>query len=236
MVSIAVCDDSKQIVESMEMLLNRYSLESEAEIRVFKFNTGKDLLKNYNGSYDLIFLDIKMPGMSGIEVAEEIRKKDDKVTIVFLTSLLNRAVDGYKVRAANYIIKPMSYKRLKIELESWFVKERQKDAPYIIINNDNGSYRVILQSISHIETFNRNLLVHTDNGNIASYQKMKHMAEALLQYGFVRCHSSYIVNLFYVEKVEKMDIQLVTSQKIPISQTKRKFFMESLAEYWGKRL
>lgn len=236
MISIAICDDVSTITDNMEVLLNRYSEESGEEIRVAKFNRGDTLLENYKSNYDILFLDIKMPGLSGIETAERIRRKDDKVSIIFLTSLLNRALDGYNVQALNYIIKPMNYKRLKIELDNWRSKIRDREEAFIVINNDSGSYKVMLKAISYIETFNRNLLFHTENGNIICYRKMREVESELAPHGFTRCHSSFVVNLLYVEKIEKMDIQLFTGDRIPVSKARKKPFMVDLAEYWGKRL
>lgn len=236
MISVAVCDDAKTLVESMEKMLLQYSQQICEEVRVFKYYSGNDLLEDYNGNYDIIFLDIKMPGITGIETAEKIRRKDNKVTLIFLTSLLNRAVDGYKVKAMNYIIKPIGYKRLKLELELWRSENRNKVEPFITVNNDTGSYKILLKSVSYIETYNRNLLIHTEKESIVCYKKLKNMEFELSEFGFARCHSSYLINLFYVRKIEKFDMELLTGKKIPISQTKKKQFMESLADYWGKQL
>lgn len=234
MISIAVCDDAKIIVDNMETLLKKYSAEIGEEIRVSKFYLGDSLLDQYKSNYDIIFLDIKMPGLTGIQTAERIRKKDDKVTIIFLTSLIDKAIEGYKVQAANYIIKPLGYKRLKIELDNWQLKIRNKDEQYITIHNDSGNYKVLLKSIRYIETYNRNLLVHAEKENIICYRKLRDMESELEKYGFARCHSSFLVNMLYVEKIEKTDIQLFTGERIPVSKTKKKVFMENIAEYWGK--
>lgn len=234
MISIAVCDDAKIIVDNMETLLKKYSAEIGEEIRVSKFYLGDSLLDQYKSNYDIIFLDIKMPGLTGIQTAERIRKKDDKVTIIFLTSLIDKAIEGYKVQAANYIIKPLGYKRLKIELDNWQLKIRNKDEQYITIHNDCGNYKVLLKSIRYIETYNRNLLVHAEKENIICYRKLRDMESELEKYGFARCHSSFLVNMLYVEKIEKTDIQLFTGERIPVSKTKKKVFMENIAEYWGK--
>lgn len=236
MISVAVCDDTQIIVDSMEKMLLQYSEEASEEVRVFKYYSGNDLIRNYCGNHDIIFLDIKMPGLTGVETAEIIRQKDNKVTLIFLTSLLNRAVDGYKVRAMNYIIKPINYRRLKRELDSWRSEIRDKQEPFITINNDNGSYKILHKSISYIETYNRNLLIHTEKENIVCYRKLKDMETQLSKSGFARCHSSFLINFLYVEKIEKFDMKLITGEKIPISQTKKKQFMESLANYWGKCL
>ena len=99
--------------------------------------------------------------------------------------------------------------------------------------DDAGKFKVFLKSLRFIETFNRNLLLHTDQENIICYKKMKELEAELVQHGFVRCHSGYLVNLFYVKRIEKLDIILTTGERVPISQPKRKEFMERLADYWG---
>lgn len=92
---------------------------------------------------------------------------------------------------------------------------------------------MFLKSLRYAETFNRNLLLHTEQENIICYKSMKEMEQALQGKGFIRCHTSYIVNLFYVKGVNKLELELITGEIIPISQPKRKSFMENLAEYWG---
>ena len=115
-------------------------------------------------------------------------------------------------------------------------KYRHEDNPFIVVSNDTGTYKVFLKNLRFIETFNRNLLLHTEQENIICYRKMKELETELGEYGFVRCHSGYLVNLFYVKRIEKLDIILITDERIPISQLKRKEFMEQLADYWGDML
>lgn len=78
--------------------------------------------------------------------------------------------------------------------------------------------------------------LHTEQENIISYKSMKELEQELSQAGFARCHTSYLVNLFYVKGVQKLEITLITGECIPISQPKRKAFMEQLTRYWGERL
>lgn len=233
MIRVVVCDDAKIVTDTMEKILLQYSEEIFEEIRIFKYHSGDELINNYIDNYDIIFLDIKMPGLSGIDVAEKIRERDNKVTLIFLTSLLNKALDGYNVGALNYIIKPISYKRLKIELDRWRSEIRDKNKPFITVKNDKGKYKIFLESISYIETYNRNLLIHTEKDNIVCYRKLRDMESGLIKYNFSRCHSSYLINLLYVERIEKFEMELITGDKIPISQLKKKQFMKDLASYWG---
>lgn len=236
MISIAICDDSADMVRSLDENIREYANKTGKEIRTFLYQDGVKLLEDYSGKFDLIFLDIKMPGMNGIEVAGKIRRKDARVIIIFLTSLVQYALDGYKVNAANYLIKPVGKLRLGAELDRWTREIEQRDDPYICIHNDNGDYKVFLRNVSYIETYSRNLLIHTEPQNIMCYRKMKDLENEIGAYGFARNHTSYLTNLYYVSSIEKNDVKLTTGVRVPLSKAKRREFMEKLAGYWGSRL
>ena len=95
---------------------------------------------------------------------------------------------------------------------------------------------MILKNLRYIETFNRNLLFHTEQQSILCYRSMKEMEKRLQGSSFARCHTSYLINLAYVKGVKKLEITLITGEKIPISQPRRKAFMEQLTDYWGDML
>lgn len=236
MIHIAICDDEKEFVIYLTDLLDRYAAETGEEIKVTAYYDGMELIEKYDTGIDLIFLDIQMRLMDGLRAAEHVRRMDEKVGIIFLTTLTQYGLEGYKYQAANYIIKPMKYVRLKAEMDQWLKRHRKDDSPSMVIANDSGKYKVFLKSLRYVETFNRNLLLHTEQENIICYKSMKEMERKLQDKGFVRCHTSYIVNLFYVKGIKKLDIELVTGEIIPVSQPKRKEFMEQLADYWGDML
>lgn len=233
MIHIAICDDEKDFVAYMTGLLKQYATETGQEIKVTVYYDGMELIEKYDTTIDLIFLDIQMRVVNGLRAAERIRQMDEKVGIIFLTTLTQYGLEGYKYQATNYIIKPIRYARLKEEMKQWLERHRQDDSSFIVVANDAGKFKVFLKSLRFIETFNRNLLLHTDQENIICYKKMKELETELVQHGFVRCHSGYLVNLFYVKRIEKLDIILTTGERVPISQPKRKEFMERLADYWG---
>ncbi len=236
MLHIAICDDEKDFVTHLTKLLKQYACEADEEIKVSAFYDGMELIDGYDTTIDLIFLDIQMKLVDGLRTAERIRQMDEKVGIIFLTTLTQCALEGYKYQAANYIIKPMKYVRLKAELEQWRKRSQRHDRPAIVVANDFGKYKIFLNTLQYVETFNRNLLLHTEQENIICYRSMKELEQELVAHGFVRCHTSYIVNLFFVKGVNKLEITLVTGETIPISQPRRKQFMEQLAEYWGDLL
>lgn len=238
MMHIAICDDEKDFVAYLTELLDRYASETGEEIKISAYYDGMDLIEKYDTTIDLIFLDIQMRMVNGLQTAEHIRRLDENVGIIFLTTLTRYGLEGYKYQAANYIIKPIKYVRLKAEMDSWRKKYQKRDSPSIVIANDTGRYKIFLKSLRFVETFNRNLLLHTEQENIICYKSMKEMERELQDKSFVRCHTSYLVNLYYVKnvKVKNLEMELITGEVLPISQPKRKEFMERLTEYLGEQL
>ena len=139
MISIAICDDSSNVLRNLEENIQDYARKNEKEIRTFSFHDGSELIENHIGRFDIIFLDIKMPKMNGIETAKKIRERDSDVIIIFLTSLVQYALEGYDVNAANYLIKPISRKRMEMELDRWVGTLLQKEEPYICFHNDTAN-------------------------------------------------------------------------------------------------
>ena len=238
MLHIAICDDECVFVDHLTELLNQYAVETGENIKVTAYYDGLELIEKYDPSIDLIFLDIHMKLANGFRTAECIRQRDEKVSIIFLTSLSQYGLEGYKYQATNYIIKPIQYVRLKDEMNQWLKRHRKERDPSIIVSNNTGRYKVLLNSLSYVETFGRNLLLHTEQGDIICYKSMKEMESELQDKGFARCHTSYLVNFQYVKNANGKDLQvkLITCKTIPISQPKRKEFMEKVADYWGEML
>lgn len=120
MFNIVICDDEIALIKDLKELLNRYAADTGREFCLFEFHDGIELLENYQPDFDLIFLDIKMEKLGGLKIAEEIRKTDSTVGLFFLTSLSQYVWKGYEYGAINYLLKPMKYGRLKMELDRFF--------------------------------------------------------------------------------------------------------------------
>lgn len=236
MYHIGICDDEQAFATELEGMIGQYARECGTEIRTTLFHNGRELIDSGKIELDLIFLDIQMDVMNGLETAKRIRARDGKVSIIFLTSLTKYALAGYEYQAVNYIIKPIKYVRLKRELDRWLENCRREDRKYLPVDNEDGHYRVDLSTLHYLETYNRNVKLHTDSGDIISYKKMKELEAELADAHFIRCHSGYLVNPFFVKRVNGLEITLTDGETVPISQPRRKLVMERLADYWGDRL
>lgn len=237
MFHIVICDDEKEFITDLQNLLYKYEKESGNEFCISEFRDGSELLQNYQSDFDLIFMDIQMEKLDGLKTAEKIRQMDDTVGLFFFTSLPQYVWKGYEYGAANYLLKPLKYGRLKMELDRFFSRYQGKDEPYLSFSNDTGKYKVLYKNLRYAETCKRNVLLHFEGQEQVIYKSMKEISLSLeSQRKFTKCHASFLVNLAYVKSVENLEAVLTTGERIPISQPKRKEFMERLAEYWGDML
>lgn len=237
MFNIVICDDEIALIKDLKELLNRYAADTGREFCFFEFHDGIELIENYQPDFDLIFMDIKMEKMDGLKTAEEIRKTDSTVGLFFLTSLSQYVWKGYEYGATNYLLKPMKYGRLKMELDRFFSRYPGREKGYLSFSNDNGKYKVLYKNLRYAETYKRNVLLHFDDQEQVIYKNMKEIASLLeAQRQFARCHASFMVNMAYVRSVENLEAVLTTGERVPISQPKRKEFMAKLADFWGDML
>ena len=237
MYKIAICEDEDLFIGELRENLERYAAETGREFCFFVYHDGSELLGKYNSGYDLIFMDIRMEQLDGLKTAEAIRKIDSTVGIVFLTSLVQHVWKGYEFNAVNYLLKPVKYSVLKMELDRYFIRYQGREEPYLSFSNDSGKYKVLYRNLRYAETEKRNVLLHFEEKGEVIYKNMKEVSALLCrQPQFVQCHQSFVVNLSYAKGVEGLELLLSTGERIPISQPRRKEFMARLTDYWGDML
>lgn len=234
---IAICDDEEYILSILDDYVSRYSEKYNSSFTLAKFKSGEELLSymDSKSDIDIIFLDIQMPGINGIDTAHMIRKKDSHVKIFFLTSLVKYVLEGYSVRAERYLIKPLKYNQFEKELQNVVNSIELENNRFFVEKNDNGIFKVMLSDVLYIETVGRNTLIHTMTDKIVSYRNMKEH-ETLLDKCFFRCYRAYIVNLAYVKSVVEYEVVIGKDIKIPLSKYRKKQFKEALLDYYGDQL
>jgi DNA-binding LytR/AlgR family response regulator len=198
---IAICEDIQEEAEALEQQLKR--LEPHAEIDVFQEGTAF-LSSEWRGQYDVIFLDIFMPELTGVDVAEKIRKHDVYVTIVFITNSTSHALEGYRLNVRKYLMKPCSDEDLISVLE---IVRRERDLrPYLNIRLNWGwdNVHVMFDEILFIQEISPYCYIHTtkDVLQVNRFTKMKDLEKLLPYPPFLRCHHSYIVNFQFVEAAD----------------------------------
>ena len=233
MINIAFLDDDNNQLEIYKEFLKEYQLVHNIDFNVTFFNDGYDLLEADISNYSAIFLDIDMPLINGIEVAEKIRLKDENVDLIFVTMLANYAIKGYKVKALDYILKPVSKYEFNLILDKIIKKEKYIEKVFII-HSKSITRKVNYKDISYFEMFNHNVYVHGENLNLNFRGTLKEIEKQIDFKQFVRCNSSIIVNLFYVEEIKNNFLYLKTGEKIEITKARKKEVLDKLITYVGK--
>lgn len=196
---IAICEDTPADAE----LLVSHIMESNIASRHETFSSGEELLAAFMpGKYDLIFLDIYMGGMKGVDAAAEIRKTDRTVTLAFTTTSTEHTLEGYRLKAASYLEKPVKREDVREILS--LVLAKRNTAAYITLLIEGANREIPVESILFFEQQNHAVMVHTHAETLRTSQtvKLAHIEPMLPEY-FFRCHHSYLVNLHTVQEVDQ---------------------------------
>lgn len=235
MYKIAVCDDEKPIREGIRDMLDRYAVQNGHTIQCTLFDSATALLRNYHADFDVLFLDISMQGLDGMEAAREIRKFDSQVCIIFVTSMQQYAIQGYRVHAFGFVTKPMNYQELSMELDEALraIDAARLRETAVTLRSGTQMERLTASEILYCEVCNHTIAIHLHN-EVRTYRySMKEMETMLGQYGFFRPHSAYLVNHAAIAQVLSTRLVLKNGEELPIAQQKRKAFLSALSRYIG---
>lgn len=232
----AICDDSSAMIIETYAALKYWAVHSGTNLQISAFNTGEDLLDAHaHIRFDIIFLDINLPGLSGMDTARRIRAFDRDAAIVFLTSHPEHALEAFSVRAFHYLLKPLSFGMLTEVMEDFRILY-DKTSKYLILHC-NGTYlKRYLHEIAYLEVQSRHVHFHMKNGEIIVMKEPFHTYENILLTNpdFVKCHRSYIVSLPQVSSFRYDEITMENGDSIPLSRTFVKNFREKFSKYMKK--
>ena len=201
MIKVALCDDIIDYNKKMESYIEKYGNENHVEVKITSYGSGSQLLLNYQKrKFDVIFLDVSMPEMDGFETAEEIRKSDTDVSIVFCTSYytITNAGKGFEVAAEDFLSKPLLYRKVENILNKIYKKKLLNAEEKLFLKCHDGLITLQLSDIIYIQTENKLLILHTIHGDVQSSQRMSELEKRLSKKQFFRCHNSYMVNFDYM--------------------------------------
>ena len=233
MYQIAIVEDDLSDAEHLQNNLKRYAREQEMQMHLTVFSDAVTFTDTYRPEWDVIFLDIRMPMINGMEAAERIRRFDPEVALIYVTSLSQYAVDGYKVHAFDYILKPVDYHALAMTMSKLTVFLSYHTKKSFLLPHDEHMVKVSVCSIFYIETNRHKLIYHTDSGEYTVRDTMQNAEKMLGDTLFVRCNSCYLVNLRYVEIIER-DAVIVNGTRLQMSRRLKGSFTKALTDYLGR--
>lgn len=229
---IAVVEDEKEQRDQLCTYIQRYAQENGLQVETHMFETGEGIVTNYAPEYDIILLDIEMPGMNGMEAAEQIRARDSDVVLMFVTNMAQYAINGYSVGALDFVLKPINYYTFSVRFARAINRARRRENGKILLNMPDCVRKIDTQQIYYVEVQNRMLHYHTELGEFVLRGTMQGAEKELARYRFVRCNHWYLVNLRHVSEVTR-DTVLVEGTELEISRRNRTAFLTALTEYVG---
>ena len=237
--NVAVVDDDKVFVKQLIEYLHKFSKEEKSEIKINTFSSGVDFISNYKAEFDVVFMDIEMPGFSGMETARELRETDADVCLVFITNMAKYAIEGYSVSAMDFIVKPVEYFNFALTLKRAFSRIRNESQAKVVLSTKEENVRVNIRDIIYIETDSHYLNYHVGRDVYRVRGKISEAEKEFSKYGFARCHNGCLINMSYVVTFNNDTVILnIDGEKrlnVPISRYRKKDFLNLLTAYVSKK-
>ena len=233
MIKIAIVEDEVLYADQLQEYLKKYEEEYRETFEISVFQDGDQIDHHYKAEYDVILMDVEMRFMDGMSAAEEIRKMDTEVVIIFITNMPQYAVRGYEVDALDYVLKPITYFAFAQRLNRAIERIKKRTKRVISVNIKGSQIRMPIESVYYIESQGHTLIFHGVNGEVEAPGTMKEIQEKLRDEHFFRGNKGYLINLAHVDRVVE-GCAVVAGEELVLSRGRRKEFMEALAGYWGE--
>lgn len=215
--NIAVCDDLPEYRERLKELLAPYVSANELEIS--EFCRGEELLAACEAGtdWDIVFLDIEMDGMTGIETGKRLRKLQRDAIVIFVTSYVSYVSDAFRQDAFQFLLKPVSEDDFRKDFERAIRLWRNRHRRYMVTWR-NTSNMLEYRSILYLEAYHRHVFVHTDSESYECVGKLQDEYKKLKPFGFSQCHQGFIVNMSRVVYISKTTVRLDNGHEVPVSR------------------
>lgn len=227
---IAIVEDKKQHSEALKSYLTRYGEEKGVFFDVHSFSDGLKFLEGYNSSFDIVFMDVEMPHINGIETAKRLREIDRSVCLIFVTEFSQFAINGYEVEAFDFIAKPVEYEKFSARLAKAIDAVNQKGNATICIKNRDLIRIVKINDICYIENRNHKIVYHLINEEIETWDSLDNVEKLLPPDRFARCSTSYLVNFSYVISIKGNEVFLPNA-RLSITRLKKKEFLNKFIHF-----
>lgn len=232
---IGICENSDIDAELLIQHLKIAEAALDTSFEIHTYSTGNDFLHAYCPVFDIIFLALPVPDMDSNKLIAQLRQRDSMVQIILLSQSSDFYHLGYEYGAKNYFTKPLWYRTIFKEIKKLIADENILKRPYLWISDQQGDYKLYLHILRYIETCNRQLKFHYGNKEIYICGKLSDFEAKLPSSSFFRCNNSYIVNVNYIEKIQKdinrYTITLISGESIPLSRNKKRELKEIIQHF-----
>lgn len=233
---IAICDDERQICQLLQNKIERYYFSQDLPFNIHIYEDGNNLLESNLNKIDVLFLDIDMPGKNGMEIANEIRRFNKDLLIVFLTAYSEYVFESFKVDTFRYLLKPLDDQELVEVLDAALDKIQIDKDEYLNFHFQGEIYSMRYKDIIYIEGMKEKIWIHCTNETYRWRGALKNLQELLKDKGFFQVHRSYIINMDKIQRYNSKIIYLEGNKEVPVSRYKLDAFKEEYIRFWSKVL
>ena len=219
---IAICDDLEEERVILSRMLRNYARRQGLSLQVHFFVSGEELLQSVRraNACQVLFLDIYMPGISGVETARRLRAAGYGASIVFATTSTDHGVDSFEVGASDYLVKPFRQEEVDRALD-WCLEHMPEPLRSLSVYAEREPQEFPLASVLYIEVLGHQSHIHTLRQTVVVRKSLDDLERAVDSPDFFRCHRSFLVNLGHVERIESSDFLMSDGARIPISSANR---------------
>ena len=237
MITAAIVDDDVEARAEVRAILEAYASQHSGDVLfdISEYASGEALLATYQSNVDIVFLDVEMGDVNGLETARAIRDRDGNVSLLFVTNIAQYAVYGYEVGALGYLLKPVNRFAFFRELDRCIAHKRSLDtADSLVFSTMNGMVRVPLDTVTYLECVRHKIIVHTLKGVYEFTGTLKSFLPQLEPCHFVMANSCYLVNLRHVMGVDQYACLMRDGANLAVSRRRRSGLLQALGDYFGK--
>ena len=233
MINIAVCDDEKCMSEKIEKLVEDFFRKKNTNISVSEYSSGEELLKS-NERIDILFLDIGMRGMDGIETARKLRECRFHGFLIFITVLKEMVFQSFEVQPFDYLVKPVQEEHFEKTMERLFLSMQDRLSPEkanLLVQKGCESNIIFFQDIICCEIIDRKVYLYLVSGEAIDYYDRIENLEKKMDGRFFRCHRSYLINLNHLKSYRNNTAFMADGKEIPVSRLRSKEFSKVILQY-----
>ncbi len=230
MIHVAVCDDEKYMSEHIRMMTSGFFRRKNMDAAIQMFSCGAELLK-YDKQIDILFLDIKMKDIDGMETARKLRERSFRGFLIFITVLREMVFQSFEVQAYDYLVKPIEEKSFERTMERLFISMQNAREANLLVQKGYESRIISLEDIVFCEIIDRKIYLHLISSEIIDFYDRIENLETKLDNKFFRCHRSYLIHLKYLKSYKNGTAYMEGGKKIPVSRLRSKEFSSVILQY-----
>ena len=233
MIRIAIVEDELQASERLEHFLKCLEQERNEKFAITVLRNAEEFLEKNRQGFELVLMDIELPGMNGMEAAERMRKMDSEAVLVFVTNMAQYAVKGYEVNALDFIVKPVKYADFTFKMKRALYAVEGLMEHELVIPVSGGMRRISVSRLLYVEVNGHKVQYHLIDQVIETRSTLKQIEKQLSEYSFLRCNNCYLVNPRHVKWAQGHTVQ-VGREELQISHPRKKSFLQGLGMWITK--